>query len=237
MSAAAPAERAADGAAAAPAARPWLPRRRRSAAPGGPGAVRGVRAVRAGAAVRAAVWRAAVCGRRVRAAGGGAGAGDAGSEAGSARRGLGAVRGVRWRSSRWRGRGRRGSGRRGHGWRGAPAGGPHRPRRSGRAPRRVRTGRTRRCGRCSSRCCPEAAARHCRGDDRRLPARRPALPEPRARRRRAHGGLPAAGTVPSLAEGASSAPTASGGTVIVSPPPALPATGRPRCLAYLAPRL
>lgn len=44
------------------------------------------------------------------------------------------------------------------------------------------------------------------------------------------------GTVPSLAPGATSAPTASGGTVIVSPPPAL--SGRaPEVLQYLAPRL
>ena len=44
------------------------------------------------------------------------------------------------------------------------------------------------------------------------------------------------GTIPSLAEGANSAPTASGGTVIVSPPPAL--RGRaPAILQYLGPRL
>ena len=44
------------------------------------------------------------------------------------------------------------------------------------------------------------------------------------------------GTVPSLAEGASSAPTASGGTVIVSPPPAL-RDRAPAILQYLGPRL
>jgi len=44
------------------------------------------------------------------------------------------------------------------------------------------------------------------------------------------------GTVASLAPGATSARTASGGTVIVSPPPAL--SGRaPSVLQYLAPRL
>jgi hypothetical protein len=44
------------------------------------------------------------------------------------------------------------------------------------------------------------------------------------------------GTVPSLAEGASSAPTASGGTVVVTPPPAL-RDRAPTLLAALAPRL
>jgi hypothetical protein len=44
------------------------------------------------------------------------------------------------------------------------------------------------------------------------------------------------GTVPSLAEGASSAPTASGGTVIVSPPAAL-RDRAPAVLQYLGPRL
>ncbi len=44
------------------------------------------------------------------------------------------------------------------------------------------------------------------------------------------------GTIPSLAEGASSAPTASGGTVIVSPPPAL-RDRAPAVLQYLGPRL
>jgi len=44
------------------------------------------------------------------------------------------------------------------------------------------------------------------------------------------------GTIPSLAEGASSAPTASGGTVIVSPPPAL-RDRAPAILQYLGPRL
>jgi hypothetical protein len=44
------------------------------------------------------------------------------------------------------------------------------------------------------------------------------------------------GTIPSLAPGASSAPTASGGTVIVSPPPAL-RDRAPAILQYLGPRL
>ena len=44
------------------------------------------------------------------------------------------------------------------------------------------------------------------------------------------------GTAPSLAEGASSAPTASGGTVVVTPPPAL-RDRAPALLAALAPRL
>jgi hypothetical protein len=44
------------------------------------------------------------------------------------------------------------------------------------------------------------------------------------------------GTIPSLVEGASSAPTASGGTVIVSPPPAY-RDRAPAILQYLAPRL
>ena len=44
------------------------------------------------------------------------------------------------------------------------------------------------------------------------------------------------GTIPSLAEGASSAPTASGGTVIVSPPPDF-RDRTPAILQYLAPRL
>jgi hypothetical protein len=44
------------------------------------------------------------------------------------------------------------------------------------------------------------------------------------------------GTAPSLAQGASSAPTASGGTVLVAPPPAL-RDRAPALLAALAPRL
>ena len=44
------------------------------------------------------------------------------------------------------------------------------------------------------------------------------------------------GTIPSLAEGANSAPTASGGTVIVSPPAAL-RDRAPAILQYLGPRL
>jgi hypothetical protein len=44
------------------------------------------------------------------------------------------------------------------------------------------------------------------------------------------------GTVPSLAQGASSAPTTSGGTVLVAPPPAL-RDRAPALLAALAPRL
>jgi hypothetical protein len=44
------------------------------------------------------------------------------------------------------------------------------------------------------------------------------------------------GTMPSLPEGASSSPTASGGTVIVSPPPAF-RDRAPAVLQYLGPRL
>ena len=184
-------------------------------------------------------------------------AGGAGS-GGGADDGAGSVRAVPARRAAWRGgaaAGRRRAARlaawpaaRAAVWRAVPGRvaapgqaarpgrSPPRVRRSGRAPRPAPTGRTRRCGRCSSQVLPEAASAPAAATtDVCLPG------SERYVSLELGGGVFTAaylppGTVPSLAPGASSAPTASGGTVIVSPPPAL-RDRAPAILQYLGPRL